>query len=277
MIGSLNKRLFLFLFLYIPLLGVGQNNSVGGTLCYPSEYIPAMTVCLKNITTKTVYMFETDDNQRFFQFINIPEGNYVSFTYNSNRKHYEGGYTYMVPCGLRFGCDDHRLIVFQVEEGSNIDDIEICDFYYDTIPKHGNINQDEIIDYNPNDFNEDRNAAEENIDDYYFSEEYIDDLRGRVSKLETELDDCEEMLYMEEDNDCCQSGIFPEDSITYWDNGNKKELIISHNEGLRDKPYREWYKNGRFKKIYIYGGCESEHEIVEIICFDKKGKEIKCE
>jgi hypothetical protein len=43
------------------------------------------------------------------------------------------------------------------------------------------------------------------------------------------------------------------------------------------KPLREWYKNGKIKKIYVYGECIDWHELIEIICFNKKGREIICE
>lgn len=109
----------------------------------------------------------------------------------------------------------------------------------------------------------------------------IKNMNDTIDELERKLLDCQvevETMYMEDMNDdCCQSGVFPEDSIIYWANGNKKELRISHNEGLRNKPYREWYKNGEIKRIYVYGDCEFYHELFGIICFDRNTREIVCE
>ena len=105
----------------------------------------------------------------------------------------------------------------------------------------------------------------------------IKNLHNVIDSLEYEISDLEEFLQSYTNNWCCQSGIFPGDSITYWENGNKKELKISHNDGTRDKPYREWYKNGKIKRIYVYGDCEVYHKLSGIICFDRNTREIDCE
>ena len=105
-------------------------------------------------------------------------------------------------------------------------------------------------------------------------ETIIINLQNIIDSLEMELDACEEFFELEYQNSCCQSGYFPPDSITYWDNGNKKELRISPNEGSRHKPSREWYKNGKIKRIYVYGDCEVYHKLSGIICFDRNTREI---
>ena len=112
-------------------------------------------------------------------------------------------------------------------------------------------------------------------------ETIIMNLQNVIDSLEMELHDCEVFLELETENDCCQAGYLPVDSITYWKNGNKKELGAYNSEIFleenRYKPLREWHKNGKIKKIYVYGGCECYHELSEIICFDRNTREIECQ
>ena len=105
----------------------------------------------------------------------------------------------------------------------------------------------------------------------------IKNLHDVIDSLEWEISDSEEHLQRYTNNWCCQSGNFPVDSITYWDNGNKKELRISPNEGSEHKPSREWYKNGKIKRIYVYADCEVYHKLSGIICFDRNTREIECQ
>ena len=107
----------------------------------------------------------------------------------------------------------------------------------------------------------------------------VDSLLKIIDKLEQEVDECWTILEMEDDCWCQVGGEFHE-ILEYWNNGRKKYLAYIELEGsnpTEEHPSREWHKNGRLKNIYIYGGCESKHELVEIICFDKKGKEIQWE
>ena len=105
----------------------------------------------------------------------------------------------------------------------------------------------------------------------------LDSLIEIIDKLESELYSCDEMLQSYTNNWCCQAGYEPVDSISYWNNGNKKQLKISINEGSSYKFYREWYKNGKIKRIYVYGDCEVYHKLSGIICFDRNTREIECQ
>src|SRR5687768_12428947 len=134
----------LFLLTAIIMLGCDSKQGVvKGTLCYPSDYIPPMTVYLKNQDTKKIYRQVTKQNQKNFSFKEIPDGKYVAFAYtldetlidNQNKTSKAGGgYTQFVPCGLSVECEDHSLIEILVVNGTGSPGIEICDWYGAIIP-----------------------------------------------------------------------------------------------------------------------------------------------
>ena len=70
------KNLFILLFLSSILLTSCSSTSgtVKGTVCYPSEYIPAMIVYLKNKETSKIYSLDIEENQKPFKFKKIPAG-----------------------------------------------------------------------------------------------------------------------------------------------------------------------------------------------------------
>jgi|TARA_B110000240_G_C13096333_1_gene282252 hypothetical protein len=105
----------------------------------------------------------------------------------------------------------------------------------------------------------------------------VDSLLKIIDKLEQEVGECWTIIEMEDD--CwCQVGSESHKILEYWDNGKKKHLAyIEPEKSSAEEPSREWYKNGKLKRMYIYGGCESNHDLVETICFDKKGREFQCE
>lgn len=133
------KNLITFLFLASILLTScsSTTGTVKGTVCYPSDYIPAMKVYLKNKETGKIFTLDIKENQKPFKFRKIPEGNYIAFAYtiqkvsldNNNKSTIaSGGYTYAVPCGLNIDCNDHSLLIFKVKNGNTTKNIQICDW-----------------------------------------------------------------------------------------------------------------------------------------------------
>jgi len=133
------KNLAAFLFLSAILLTScsSTTGTVKGTVCYPSEYIPAMNLYLKNKETSKIYTLDIYENQKSFKFKKIPEGNYIAFAYtiqedltdiNNKSSVVSGGYTNAVPCGLTVDCKDHSLLVFKVKNGTATKNIQICDW-----------------------------------------------------------------------------------------------------------------------------------------------------
>ena len=111
---------------------------VNGVLCYPSEYIPKMTVYLMQTNSQKVYKLKTKENQRSFKFTNIPVGEYYCYSYTIDKiltdtrgigHKASGGYTKAVPCGLTVDCKDHTLIKFKIDSNIGKDTINLCDFY----------------------------------------------------------------------------------------------------------------------------------------------------
>lgn len=134
------KNPFILLFLLAILMTSCSSTSgtVIGNVCYPSEYIPAMNVYLKNKETGKIYSLDLHENQKPFKFKKIPEGNYIAFAYtvqevstdlNNKTSIASGGYTHAVPCGLTVECKDHSLIIFKVEKGKATKNIQICDWF----------------------------------------------------------------------------------------------------------------------------------------------------
>jgi hypothetical protein len=111
-----------------------------GRLCYPSDYLPKMTVYLKEVNTKKTYTLTTKEDQEFFRFIDIPYGKYIAYAYSIEnvvtdeyglKVKSSAGFTKAVPCGLTVECVDHTLIIFNVDSR---DTISICDSYGAIVP-----------------------------------------------------------------------------------------------------------------------------------------------
>jgi len=133
-----NSLTFLFLSAIILSSCSSTSGTVRGTVCYPSEYIPAMNIYLKNKETNKIYSLDIKENQKPFKFKKVPAGNYIAFAYtvqeistddNNKTSIANGGYTHAVPCGLTVDCKDHSLLVFKVENGKTTKNIQICDWF----------------------------------------------------------------------------------------------------------------------------------------------------
>lgn len=132
----------IFVFLSFSTCSINQG-TVNGKLCFPSYYIPEMTVYLKNVKSNKVTKLEIQEEQNEFVFKNVLSGKYVAYAYTlfeimsdesgKNGKG-SGGYTQMVTCGLSIDCIDHSLIEFEVKPNQTIKGIEICDWYGATVP-----------------------------------------------------------------------------------------------------------------------------------------------
>ena len=122
---------------------VKKKGEINGTLCFPSEYIPKMTVYLQETNLDTTFKLTTIENQRLFKFTNIPYGKYYAFAYTIDKVYIDtndfkfkanGGYTQVVPCGLTVNCKDHSLIIIKLNNKEFKDTISICDWYGAKVP-----------------------------------------------------------------------------------------------------------------------------------------------
>ncbi|HCW07387.1 MAG TPA: hypothetical protein DGG95_08490 [Cytophagales bacterium] len=137
------KKSYLLFTVALLITSCSTTGKVEGTLCFPSEYIPAMNVYLKEVANKKIYRLENKENQRSFRFAKLAEGNYVAYAYtqealavdmNNKKIKTSGGYTQAVPCGLTASCKDHSLITFKVSKGKTTKDVKICDWYGAIVP-----------------------------------------------------------------------------------------------------------------------------------------------
>jgi hypothetical protein len=101
--------------------------TVSGAVCYPSEFIPPMTMYFLDMVTDIATTFSHTDGSTSYSFELAP-GDYVAYAWR-NESTLAGGYTYAVPCGLSVECTDHGLIPFTVSPGASATGIDLCDWY----------------------------------------------------------------------------------------------------------------------------------------------------
>lgn len=107
----------------------GEMGIVSGTLGYPSEMIPAVSIYAFNSNDETQFFsVETSENDQTFS-LDVPAGTYYLVAYPLGTPEMAGGYSQAVPCGLTVECTDHSLIPVTVAAGEIIDTIEIKDWY----------------------------------------------------------------------------------------------------------------------------------------------------
>lgn len=122
---------------------IKTTKELNGTLCYPSDYVPKMTVFLQDVATKKIHKIITQEDQRSFKFMDVPYGDYYAYAYTieqtltdseGNSSKASGGFTKAVPCGLTVECNDHTLIHIKIDNEITKDTISICDWYGAIVP-----------------------------------------------------------------------------------------------------------------------------------------------
>lgn len=103
--------------------------SIVGTLCYPSETIPAGKVVAKDISKNTTISFDNPQNNASF-LITLPVGQY-KLKYDPNT----GSDGYYTTCtGTEAVCQNNTTkrasIVTTVISGQSSSGVKICDYYY---------------------------------------------------------------------------------------------------------------------------------------------------
>jgi Tol biopolymer transport system component len=100
---------------------------VRGSVCFPSEFIPAMTAFFQEVTTGEVFELAIAENQTTYE-LTLPPGSYIAFAY-LNDGDLGGLYSEAVPCGLEVSCEDHSPIEFQVIPNDSTSGVDLCDWY----------------------------------------------------------------------------------------------------------------------------------------------------
>lgn len=99
---------------------------VSGIVCYPSEFIPPMTLYFLEVNSQALSSFDHDDGVQPYS-VELDPGTYVAYAYRKGTT-LAGSYSAAVPCGLTVACTDHTLLEIQVTAGGQVNDIDICDW-----------------------------------------------------------------------------------------------------------------------------------------------------
>ncbi|MGW8227106.1 MAG: hypothetical protein ACWGOY_15295, partial [Anaerolineales bacterium] len=108
--------------------GPKPTGSITGKICYPSEFIPEMTLFLQETSSQEISELYISENQNRYS-LNLIPGRYIAFAYLNSGATLIGSYSNAVLCGLDAGCSDHSLVEFEVKAGQTLDGIDICDWY----------------------------------------------------------------------------------------------------------------------------------------------------
>jgi hypothetical protein len=103
-----------------------QVGILSGGLCYPSEYIPPMTIYARNADTGETWSMHVPVGTMTYE-IEVPAGNYWVFSWTD-----EGvgaSYSEFVVCGLSVECPDHTVVTVPVAAGQRVTGVDICDYY----------------------------------------------------------------------------------------------------------------------------------------------------
>jgi hypothetical protein len=107
--------------------------SISGKLSYPSDHIPPLRLVAENVETGEYVSMEVPSNTSEYKMENVPPGRYRLVAYlmsaPTGKPALAGGYSQMVPCGLQASCEDHSLIIFEVQAGEESTSIDPGDWY----------------------------------------------------------------------------------------------------------------------------------------------------
>ena len=122
---------------FISITAWAQSTTLGtisGSLGYPSNAIPPLRVCAIAVSAPSASRCtRTKENQAFYRIPGLRPGSYHVVAYvlpgTWGDPSLAGGYTQMVICGLKRGCDDHTLIPVEVKAGRLARGINPDDWY----------------------------------------------------------------------------------------------------------------------------------------------------
>ncbi len=111
----------------------GEAGAIQGKLCYPSEYIPAMTLYARDVSTGQTITLQVPENTNQYELQVPGEATYQVFAWTEDGL--GGSYSRFVTCGMSVECTDHALIPVPVGTGQVVSGIDVCDFYGGPVPQ----------------------------------------------------------------------------------------------------------------------------------------------
>lgn len=112
----------------VPQVAQFDNGTVTGSVCFPGESIPEMTLYFEEITRGDLAYQDHPKDQDSYSII-IPPGAYIAYAYPLDEPGPGGMYSQAVACGLGAECTDHAPIIFEVNPGEETSGVNICDWY----------------------------------------------------------------------------------------------------------------------------------------------------
>jgi len=112
---------------------VSSTATISGSLSFPSETIPPMSVCAENLeTSEEICTSERIEDERFtFRVgykLTVPPGSYHVYASIPNDS-YRAYYNQFVVCGLSIDCPSHQPITVNVAAGETVTGIDPQDWY----------------------------------------------------------------------------------------------------------------------------------------------------
>jgi hypothetical protein len=101
---------------------------VSGKICYPSDYLPALTLYFESTADDRGISYQTHEGQSSYA-VELEPGSYYAYAWLPEDILGGGMYSEAVPCGLRIDCTDHNLIPVIVEPKQETIGVDICDWY----------------------------------------------------------------------------------------------------------------------------------------------------
>jgi hypothetical protein len=105
-----------------------DNGTVTGSVCFPGESIPEMTLYFEEINRGDLAYQGHPQDQDSYSII-LPPGAYIAYAYPVNDPVVGGMYSQAVACGLGTECTDHAPLIFEVNPGEETSGVNICDWY----------------------------------------------------------------------------------------------------------------------------------------------------
>lgn len=119
----------------------GVMGTITGKLCFPSEFLPAGSIEAKNVSTNSISLvepYEGSENGAGSEYsVSLVAGTYIlryAAKPSASGDPLYGYHTTTCPTGMETSCaaeNPREHIQIKVMPGETVENIDLCDFYYD--------------------------------------------------------------------------------------------------------------------------------------------------